>query len=236
MLNPTRPLARQLCRRARKGLVALGCAVLLGVWVDLPLRADPPPGWDVGKLEAAAAARSPRTLAEVRAMIQMVQRAGALPQERQRLTVVNNFFNQRIAFRDDTEVWGVIDYWATPLELLDKGRGDCEDYAIAKYMSLLAAGVPQPRLRMVYVRAQFQGRSQAHMVLAYYPDPESEPLILDNINPEIRAASQRADLTPVFSFNGEGLWTGVGGTTAGNPLVRLSLWRDLLAKAKEEGF
>ncbi len=235
MLKPPLPLTR----RAPKGLAALGLAVLVGLTgllVDRPLRADPTPGWDREKLEAAAAARSPRTLVEVRAMLQMVQRAGALPQERQRLTVVNNFFNQRIAFRDDTEVWGVIDYWATPLELLDKGRGDCEDYAIAKYMSLLAAGVPQSRLRMVYVRAQFQGRSQAHMVLAYYPEPESEPLILDNINPEIRAASQRSDLTPVFSFNGEGLWTGVGGTTAGNPLVRLSLWRDLLAKAKEEGF
>ena len=45
------------------------------------------------------------------------------------------------------------DYWASPLETLDKGRGDCEDYAIAKYFSLLAAGVPVARLRLVYVRA-----------------------------------------------------------------------------------
>ena len=52
----------------------------------------------------------------------------------------------------------------------------------------------------------------------------------------VRPASLRPDLTPVFSFNGEGLWSGVGATTAGNPLVRLSLWRDLLAKAKAEGF
>ena len=176
------------------------------------------------------------TSAAVKAMIQMAEHAAAQPDERDRLATVNNFFNQRIAFRDDIEVWGQIDYWATPLEMLDKGAGDCEDYAIGKYMSLLAAGVPQSRLRMVYVRAQFQGRPQAHMVLAYYPQPEAEPLILDNINPEIRPASLRPDLTPVFSFNGEGLWSGVGATTAGNPLVRLSLWRDLLAKAKAEGF
>ncbi|WAC72885.1 transglutaminase-like cysteine peptidase [Roseateles sp. SL47] len=223
---------RSLLNRTRQGLVMLGCVAMLGAtpW------ADPVLGWDREKLEASAAARSPRALAALRAMLQMVERASALPDERQRLTVINNFFNQRIAFRDDMEVWGVVDYWATPLELLDKGRGDCEDYAIAKYMSLLAAGVPQARLRMVYVRAQFQGRAQAHMVLAYYPQPEAEPLILDNINPDIRMASLRGDLTPVFSFNGEGLWTGVGGTTAGNPLVRLSLWRDLLAKAREEGF
>ncbi|SEK99048.1 Predicted transglutaminase-like cysteine proteinase [Roseateles sp. YR242] len=218
--------------RARRVLGVLACLAALGT----TLWSEGARAWDRDKLEESAAARSPRTLVEMRAMLQMVQRAAAVPEERQRLTVINNFFNQRIAFRDDTEVWGVIDYWATPLELLDKGRGDCEDYAIAKYMSLLAAGVPQARLRMVYVRAQFQGRSQAHMVLAYYPQPDAEPLILDNINPEIRAASQRGDLTPVFSFNGEGLWTGVGATTAGNPLVRLSLWRDLLARAKEEGF
>jgi len=227
-----RSLAFLRLDRTRRVLGALACTGALGA----ALWADRAAAWEREQLEASAAARSPRTLAEVRAMVQMVQRASVLTEERQRLTVVNNFFNQRIAFRDDTQVWGVIDYWATPMELLEKGKGDCEDYAIAKYMSLLGAGVPQGRLRMVYVRAQFQGRSQAHMVLAYYAQPDAEPLILDNINPEIQAASQRADLTPVFSFNGEGLWTGVGATTAGNPLVRLSLWRDLLARAKEEGF
>ncbi len=215
-------------RRIRPALWAL--AWTAGLWSALAW------GWDQDRLTESAAKLSPRTQAAVKAMIQMADRAAAMPDERDRLAAVNGFFNQRVAFRDDIEVWGQIDYWATPLELLDKGAGDCEDYAIAKYMSLLAAGVPQSRLRMVYVRAQFQGRPQAHMVLAYYAQPEAEPLILDNINPEIRPASLRPDLTPVFSFNGEGLWSGVGATTAGNPLVRLSLWRDLLAKAKAEGF
>lgn len=218
----------RIVNKVRPGLTVLAC--VLALW------ASAVQAWDRDRLTASAAKLSPRTQTQVRAMIQMAERAAALPEERDRLTVVNNFFNQRIAFRDDMEVWGVIDYWATPLELLDKGMGDCEDYAIAKYMSLLAAGVPQARLRMVYVRAQFQGRAQAHMVLAYYATPEAEPLILDNINPEIRPASQRGDLSPVFSFNGEGLWSGVGATTAGNPLLRLSLWRELLARAKEEGF
>jgi len=223
----TRSAAR-VRRRLRPALAALACVV--GLWSALAW------GWDRERLTESAAKLSPRTQAAVRAMIQMAERAAAQPDEGDRLATVNDFFNQRVAFRDDIEVWGQIDYWATPLEMLDKGAGDCEDYAIGKYMSLLAAGVPQSRLRMVYVRAQFQGRPQAHMVLAYYPQPEAEPLILDNINPEIRAASLRPDLTPVFSFNGEGLWSGVGATTAGNPLVRLSLWRDLLAKAKAEGF
>ncbi|MDH0864356.1 transglutaminase-like cysteine peptidase [Mitsuaria sp. GD03876] len=220
--------ATRAARTVRPALAALACVA--GLWSALAW------GWDKDRLAESAAKLSPKTQAAVRAMVQMADRAAAQADERDRLTTVNNFFNQRVAFRDDIEVWGQVDYWATPLELLDKGAGDCEDYAIAKYMSLLAANVPQSRLRMVYVRAQFQGRPQAHMVLAYYPQPDAEPLILDNINPEIRPASLRPDLTPVFSFNGEGLWTGVGATTAGNPLARLSLWRELLAKAKAEGF
>jgi predicted transglutaminase-like cysteine proteinase len=214
--------------QVRPALAVLACVA--GLWSTVAW------AWDKDKLTETASRYPVKTQAAVKAMIQMAERAATLPDERDRLAVVNDFFNKRVAFKDDMEVWGQIDYWATPLEMLDKGAGDCEDYAIGKYMSLQAAGVPQAKLRMVYVRAQFQGRPQAHMVLAYYAQPESEPLILDNINPEVRPASQRPDLTPVFSFNGEGLWTGVGATSAGNPLVRLSMWRDLLAKAKAEGF
>ncbi len=142
-------------------------------------------------------------------------------------------------FRDDQEVWNQVDYWASPLETLDKGMGDCEDFAIAKYFSLLAVGVPPARLRLVYVRLQIGGAggpSQAHMVLAYYATPQAEPLILDNLVTEIRPASRRPDLTPVFSFNSEGLWQGTGAQSAGDPVARLSRWRDVLVKARVEGF
>ena len=155
------------------------------------------------------------------------------------IAAVNRFYNRRIAFTDDPPVWGVADHWASPLELLEKGRGDCEDYAIAKYFSLLATGVAVDKLRLVYVRAQIggpDGVAQAHMVLAYYPRPGAEPLILDNLIEDVRPASRRPDLTPVFSFNGEGLWQGAGGPAAGDPTVRLSRWREVLAKARAEGF
>jgi hypothetical protein len=81
-----------------------------------------------------------------------------------------------------------------------------------------------------------QSVAQAHMVLAYHPQPGSEPLVLDNLRTEVLPASQRPDLTPVFSFNGEGLWNGTGGESAGDPLVRLSRWREVWAKTREEGF
>lgn len=156
-----------------------------------------------------------------------------------RLQAINEFFNRRIEFRDDVEVWGQADYWASPLESLARGGGDCEDFAIAKYFSLLALGVPWASLRMVYVRAQIGGPggpTQAHMVLAYYAFPAAEPLILDNLITDVRPASRRPDLEPVFSFNSEGLWQGVGAQAAGDPVARLSRWREVLAKARAEGF
>ena len=197
--------------------------------------AAPVLGLDNNKLMEAAVKIGPRAVAEVPPLLQMISRAAAVEEE-PRLTMVNNYMNQRIAFHEDTEVWGVIDYWAAPLEALDKGAGDCEDYAISKYFSLLSAGMPVSKLRMVYVRASLRGQSLAHMVLAYYAQPGADPLILDNLSPEVRPASQRPYLRPVFSFNSEGLWQGTGNTTQGDPVARLSMWRDLLQKARAEGF
>lgn len=191
--------------------------------------------FDAARVLEVAAARGPRVAAEAQALLQVIERSAAVDEER-RLSLVNDFFNQHMAFKPDQDVWGVPDYWASPLEALEKRAGDCEDYAIGKYYGLASSGVPVAKLRMVYVRARLQGQSLAHMVLAYYAQPGAEPLILDNLRPEVLPASKRPDLTPVFSFNTEGLWQGVGQTTAGDPLVRLSLWRDLVAKVRAEGF
>jgi predicted transglutaminase-like cysteine proteinase len=191
--------------------------------------------YDAARIVESAALRGPRVAEQALALVQQIERSGT-QEELQRLKDINDFFNRRVNFREDAATWGLADYWASPLESLERRAGDCEDYAIAKYFSLAAAGVPTARLRMVYVRARMQGQSLAHMVLAYHAEPGAEPLILDNLRPEVLPASQRPDLTPVFSFNTEGLWQGVGQVTAGDPLVRLSLWRDLVAKVRAEGF
>lgn len=196
--------------------------------------------WDVERIRASAARRTALAQDSTRALLDTVAGLSGAEDET-RLAALNQFFNRRVQFRTDLEVWGQIDYWATPLEMLEKGQGDCEDYAIGKYFSLIAAGVPTSRLRMVYVKATLQGlngpEQQAHMVLAYYAAANSaDPLILDNLINEIRPASRRTDLIPVFSFNADGLWTGTNGPTAGDPVSRLSRWRDLLAKAREQGF
>jgi predicted transglutaminase-like cysteine proteinase len=160
----------------------------------------------------------------------------------ERMKRVNDFFNRQIKFGEDSVIWNQPDYWATPLETLGLGAGDCEDFAIAKYFSLKEVGVAPDKLRLIYVRAKTGSSdavaSQAHMVLAYYAQPEAEPLVLDNLINEIRPASRRPDLVPVFSFNSEGVFTGVSGKEA-TPAAgtgRLSRWEDLLKRARAEGF
>jgi predicted transglutaminase-like cysteine proteinase len=168
--------------------------------------------------------------------------ATAMNAAEDKLRRVNEFFNRRIRFADDLEVWGQSDYWATPMETLAKGQGDCEDFTIGKYFTLLAAGIPDDQLRLVYVKARIGGPGsslqQAHMVLAYYSAPDAEPLVLDNLITEIRPASRRPDLTPVFSFNSQGIWAGAAGGTAPSAggIGRLSRWQDLLQRARREGF
>ena len=209
-------------------------SVVLAAW--LCAAAVVAAAWDADRLTQAAQRLGPRAVASAGPLRSLIGQAGAAVADEERLDLVNQFFNRRVLFRDDAQVWGQVDHWASPLETLNRGEGDCEDYAIAKYFALLSAGVAPVRLRLVYVRAQLAGASQAHMVLAYYPDPAAEPLILDNLVTEVRPASRRPDLTPVFSFNAEGLWQGVAGASAGDPAARLSRWREVLVKARAEGF
>lgn len=148
---------------------------------------------------------------------------------------VNHFFNQ-LPWLDDRELWGKRDYWATPFEMLGVNGGDCEDYSIAKYFTLKQLQVPGEKLLVTYVRAPRLG--QTHMVLAYYPSPQADPYILDNLTNDIRRGSERTDLIPVYSFNAEGLWKSVergrgqrvGGAT------RLHAWRAVLKRMEAHGW
>ncbi len=158
-----------------------------------------------------------------------------------KLRRVNDFVNRNITFDSDINIWQQTDYWATPLETIGIGRGDCEDFAILKFVSLRQTGVAASKLRLIYVKAHLQTpvgpQTQAHMVLAYYASPSADPLILDNLNPAILPASRRNDLNPVFSFNSEGIYAGVSGRDkAATGVGRLSRWADALQRISNEGF
>lgn len=157
--------------------------------------------------------------------------------EREKLAAVNDFFNQ-ISFVSDAEHWRKEDYWATPAEMLASNGGDCEDFSIGKYYTLVALGVSMDKLRITYVKARnWNPINQAHMVLTYYPTPSAIPLVLDNLLPEIKPASLRPDLTPVYSFNGDGLWLakerGEGKGVSGGSR-NIGFWRELNARMGKE--
>lgn len=173
-----------------------------------------------------------KTVTRLSAWFNMLDKVATLP-ERQRLTEVNNYWNFNIRGGEDIHIWGKTDYWATPLESISKAAGDCEDFVIAKYFSLVHAGVNPDKLRFIYVKASIGGASIAHMVLGFYETPNAEPLILDNLSGSITPASRRPDLRPVFSFNANGVY--VPGAQA-RSVDRIGHWRDLLSRMQKEGF
>ena len=190
---------------------------------------------DYGRMMQLARERyGVKAVQTVQAWQRMIEEAADLPDE-DKLEAVNTFFNRRTLFQDDIVVWQQQDYWASPLEFMGRASGDCEDYAIAKYVTLLNLGVSRDKLRLIYVKARSGGASLAHMVLGYYPSPADEPMILDNLIGSIRMASQRSDLSPVFSFNADGLWVGGAARSSADPTARLSRWRDVLDRMRQEG-
>ncbi|MCP3688339.1 MAG: hypothetical protein GY784_07990 [Gammaproteobacteria bacterium] len=146
------------------------------------------------------------TAQRFRALQEILLREQNLPLTEE-LAAVNRFFNY-VQWRDDLSHWGKKDYWQTPLETLISFSGDCEDIAIAKYTALRMLGVPDDKLAIVYVTITRLPRynKTAHMVLAYYENHDSSPLILDSIDPIIKTSNQRPDLRSVYEFNTTTLW------------------------------
>jgi len=217
---------RAAVRAGRAAVLCLACWA--GSGIALEVYPD--------RLQQLAASRyGPQAAQRVAAWLRHLQDDAALP-ERDKLTRINDFWNASVMSGDDAQIWKQADYWATPLESLGRGQGDCEDYVIGKYFSLVALGVPADRLRFIYVRARIggPGSSQqiAHMVLGYYATPNAVPLVLDSLIGTILPATERRDLIPVFSFNTDGVY--VDGKAAA-PVDRIGRWRELLLRMQREG-
>jgi len=113
--------------------------------------------------DLALARHGQDTALEVENWQAQIEAMRSLPDD-QKLAQANRFFNTRSRWTQDPEIWGENDYWATPLELMGRGMGDCEDFAIAKYVT---------------------------RVLAYHPSATEEPVILDTLITDIRPATTR---------------------------------------------
>ena len=115
-----------------------------------------------------------------------------------KLSHINSFLN-KILPAQDISVNSSTDYWATPKEFLVQGHGDCEDYAIAKYFTLLELGIKKENLYFSVVSVK--GSKSLHMVLLYVEDKNQTPLVMDTLSSKVIFLNQRKDLTPNFAFN-----------------------------------
>lgn len=120
---------------------------------------------------------------------------------RERLEEANRAVNQAIRYVSDYAQHGEADRWSTPLATFATAKGDCEDYAIAKYVALTAAGFSRDDLQLVLVRDR--AVRQDHAVLAARLD--GHWLILDNRFSALKDDFEASNLTPLFAINHDGV-------------------------------
>jgi predicted transglutaminase-like cysteine proteinase len=126
---------------------------------------------------------------------------GQAREGRARIGTINRAINLAIKPMSDLAQWGVIDRWSAPLETLGSGRGDCEDYAIAKYVALGEAGIGEDKLRLVIVRDL--GLGEDHAMLAVR-DGEKW-LLLDNRRLVLLEDGELQRVEPLFALNRDGV-------------------------------
>lgn len=150
--------------------------------------------------------------------------------EAMKLESVNRFFNIHMKYIEDSRNWNRDNFWATPFESMTRGQGDCEDFAIAKFKTLLVLGIPEERLTLHHVNI-VNGRSTVtipHMVVVYETE-EGESLVLDNIDARILPREERSDLRTIIAFNTETLWVGHV-ETEHSPEDKISEWRNAISR------
>lgn len=130
-----------------------------------------------------------------------------------KLAIANSAVNGMIAYKTDRAIYGKLDYWASSAEILQRGTGDCEDYAILKQAMLRAMGVPDKSLSIIILKDNARGLY--HAVLGV--STNQGHLILDNVRGQVFRDSQVSNYQPLFSFSGSRSW--VHGTKTGNPAI-----------------
>jgi len=121
----------------------------------------------------------------------------------EKLVAVNHYVNARVNFVDDIKQYGVADLWTSAAQTLSRGRGDCEDYAIAKLQLLRRAGFAQKDLYLVILRDAL--RRADHAVLVARAD--NRLLVLDNGTDRLIDSFEMVDYHPIVTFSGNHVWT-----------------------------
>jgi len=123
--------------------------------------------------------------------------------KKQQLTQLNLYLNSLLP-QYDAVIKNKENDWATPKEFLKIGYGDCEDYVIIKYYSLLRLGYEEENLYLTIVKEKFHGGY--HMVLSYFNKKNSSPLVLDNLSFKILPLQKRTDLAALLFINANGVY------------------------------
>lgn len=120
-----------------------------------------------------------------------------------RIDAVNRYVNARVAYVNDIRLSGVEDRWSVGNETLARGKGDCEDYAIAKMQMLRRAGFAEKDLYLVVLRDLRRNADHAVLVVR----AENRLLVLDNGTDRIVDSAMMTDYRPIFTFSGTKAWT-----------------------------
>ena len=127
--------------------------------------------------------------------------AAHLREGRARLGEINRAINLAIRATNDLAQHGQVDVWSSPLATLERGGGDCEDYAIAKFVALRRAGVASDDLRIVILRDTIHGED--HAVAAARLD--GRWLMLDNRRMAMVADTDVRNFRPTFVIGQHGV-------------------------------
>lgn len=145
-----------------------------------------------------------------------------------KLNAINDYFNE-YNFSSDLKVYRKNDYWATRKEFIFKGSGDCEDFVIAKYFTLLEAGVDENKLSLLHnIR-----KNEYHLVLAYQEEQFSDVLILDNIEKKILPLTNRNDILVLYTLKTIDLKKDINLTTDLQNLNNYK-WTEIYLKSKRK--
>lgn len=134
-------------------------------------------------------------------LAQVIRDARKLPLDR-KLTAINSAVNRLIAYKSDMENYGELDLWAPPMQTLEQGSGDCEDYVILKMSALAASGVPTNAMSIVVLldieRAEF------HAVLVV--TTKEGYFVLDNVSDDVMLDHRLTNYMPLYSFSEDRYW------------------------------
>ncbi len=120
--------------------------------------------------------------------------------KRDQLEMVNSYLNNWLYVIDPVN-YGVKDYWATPKQFMQRA-GDCEDYAISKYMSLAHLGFSKDRMRVLVL--QDLNLKTAHAVLLVELD--GQVWLLDNQISKVIDANRVKHYKAIYSINEKAWW------------------------------